>query len=321
MYSIGDMDMVAHPTEMSNQQDETHGYMRYCIFQACAIDDVEVSAECLRVLAALGSYASRRNDYWCWTSLDKMARRMGVTPPAISVHVNKLAELGYIELMHDYTPSGKQMSNAYRLIMDYVLPTERQRCMHDRPRAGIGGRKKSGAAESIGLTQPVKDRVNSELSIGLTQPVKDRVNSELSIGLTQPVKQIWESESEKLRNREVNQPSFISQNQKTETAARPHALAATIAAAIPDSDLTPAVAVWVRAQEAIKRSMTQEQYQTNLRGAQLFTDTRDHWRYVLIATSPYTAEQLRTRFYDRVRGAIESVARGPFAGLEVRPAV
>lgn len=95
---------------------------------------------------------------------------------------------------------------------------------------------------------------------------------------------------------------------------------AEIAAAVPDSDLAPAVATWVLAQEAIKRSMTPAQYQTCVRGAQLFTAAHDHWRYILIATTPYTAEQLRSRFYDRIRAALESVARGPFAGLEVRSA-
>ena len=135
------------------EPDNEYGYVRTPTMLSCAVDDTAITDSLLRYLVAIGSYSTRRNGNWCWPSRRKIAERMGVSPRAVTRAMATLADLGYIEIRPRFANDeeqgedkrGKQVSNYYRVLLDFELPPSRDRSLQARPRAGIGGRPKYSA--------------------------------------------------------------------------------------------------------------------------------------------------------------------------------
>ncbi len=139
------------------EPDNEYGYVRMPTMLSCAVDDTAITDSLLRYLVAIGSYSTRRNANWCWPSRHKIAQRMGVSPRAVTKAMATLADLGYIEIRPRFefeneteeAKRGKQVSNYYRVLLDFELPPSRDRSLQARPRAGVGGRPKNSVADDV----------------------------------------------------------------------------------------------------------------------------------------------------------------------------
>ncbi|HEX5547580.1 MAG TPA: helix-turn-helix domain-containing protein, partial [Ktedonobacterales bacterium] len=135
------------------EPDSEYGYVRLPTMLSCAVDDTAITDRLLRYLVAIGSYSTRRNGNWCWPSRRKIAQRMGVSTTAVTKAMTTLAGLGYIEIRPRFENEaeegkrGKQVSNYYRVLLDFELPPSRDRSLQERRRAGVGGRPKKSASD------------------------------------------------------------------------------------------------------------------------------------------------------------------------------
>lgn len=96
---------------------------RYAIIPTAALEDAELSAQDIRILAALGSYLSRENQGW--PSQSTIAERAFCTRETVNRTLKRLIDKGYVEAKARNN-SGMKRSNTYRVILD-VIP-ESQRC-------------------------------------------------------------------------------------------------------------------------------------------------------------------------------------------------
>ena len=71
---------------------------RYSILPARAVFDARLSAQDVRVLAALGSYSD--NEGWCFPSQKTLVDRLGIARSTLCAAIKKLSskEFGYVEV-------------------------------------------------------------------------------------------------------------------------------------------------------------------------------------------------------------------------------
>jgi len=91
---------------------------RFSILQAKAISDEHISNSQFRTLAALGLYGDQ--DGWCFPKLTTLGKLLSKSKQAVSKDIQMLAELGYVEVKHQYREDGSQMNNLYRLVFDKI---------------------------------------------------------------------------------------------------------------------------------------------------------------------------------------------------------
>ena len=89
---------------------------RFSILQAKAISDTRISNSQFRTLAALGLYGDQEG--WCFPKLSTLGKLLAKSKQAVSKDIQMLAELGYVEVKHQYREDGSQMNNLYRLVFD-----------------------------------------------------------------------------------------------------------------------------------------------------------------------------------------------------------
>lgn len=65
-------------------------------------------------LAAISTFTTRNKDGYCYFKQETVAEKLGKSRQAISQHLNKLAELGYVEIIKQ-TYRGYKTNNAYRI--------------------------------------------------------------------------------------------------------------------------------------------------------------------------------------------------------------
>ena len=91
---------------------------RFSILQARAIGDTRISNSQFRTLAALGLYGDQEG--WCFPKLSTLGKLLAKSKQAVSKDIQMLAELGYVEIKHQYREDGSQMNNLYRLVFDSI---------------------------------------------------------------------------------------------------------------------------------------------------------------------------------------------------------
>ncbi|HLZ22455.1 MAG TPA: helix-turn-helix domain-containing protein [Ktedonobacterales bacterium] len=288
------------------EEAEAHGlgYMRHCLIQSCAIDDVRVNDSMLKVLVALGSYASKKNSHWCWMTQSTIANRLGVTRQLVSRAANALQACGYIEIREAFRRDGGQISSSYRLLLDYELPADYRRSEQPRRRAGIGGRRKGGGSNSE-FTPPATNRV--------APPATNRVA---------PLN--TESESGD-RKEEKEKPSFSLEIKSGRNEERPHvpfvapiaemhgAAPATPPPPLPGTP-TPAVGTWLTIRNEVAISMSPTQRREWLDRLEFFRVAPT--LFALVAPTAYAAEVIETRWGGHFRAALHAAA-GPLAELTI----
>lgn len=89
---------------------------RFAILQASAVSDERVTAAQFRTLAALGTFGDK--DGWCYPKLATLGKMLGKSKQAVSKDILALAELGYVQIKHQYREDGSQQNNLYRLVFD-----------------------------------------------------------------------------------------------------------------------------------------------------------------------------------------------------------
>jgi len=92
---------------------------------SAAVFDRRVSKTALRVLAAIGVYSDKSGV--CYPGVKTLARRLGVTRPAVQRQLRKLEQLGYLVTKHRSRGIGGYGSNLYQI--EYPRP-------HDMPLKG-----------------------------------------------------------------------------------------------------------------------------------------------------------------------------------------
>ena len=87
-----------------------------------ALDDPELlkSPATFLTLCTISLYAKRKKDGRCYFKQDTIAERLGKTRQAISLHLQTLERLGYIEIINQ-TFCGRQSNNEYKLLYDSPL--------------------------------------------------------------------------------------------------------------------------------------------------------------------------------------------------------
>lgn len=118
---------------------------RFSIIQAKAVRDPRVSDSMLRTLCALGLYSDA--DGWCFPRQNTLADDTGKSRQTVNDHIGKLAEFGYVQIVHQFREDGSQTANKYRLLFDTPL-------------------------SSLDLTPPVKPRLDS-----INDPSNDPYNT------------------------------------------------------------------------------------------------------------------------------------------------
>lgn len=93
---------------------------RFSILQARAVEDKRISNAQFRTLAALGLFGDKEG--WCFPKLKTLADILGKSRQAVNRDIMELAELGYVEIFHQYRADGGQQHNKYRLIFDPKTP-------------------------------------------------------------------------------------------------------------------------------------------------------------------------------------------------------
>lgn len=79
---------------------------RFARVNLAAITDKRVSNAALRVLAALGAYAGKKNV--CWVGTRRIAAETGISQANIVRHIQKLRELGYVMSSQHQSPMSSQ---------------------------------------------------------------------------------------------------------------------------------------------------------------------------------------------------------------------
>lgn len=93
---------------------------RFSILQARAVEDKRISNAQFRTLAALGMFGDKNG--WCFPKLRTLAEILGKSRQAVNHDIQALAELGYVEVYHQFRDDGSQQHNKYRLIFDNDTP-------------------------------------------------------------------------------------------------------------------------------------------------------------------------------------------------------
>ncbi len=95
--------------------------VRYSITPAKAVYDQRLTDADFRVLAALGVHADSQTGE-CWRSQTKLARDLGMARTTVNRIIGRLVDLGWIQSTPRFDDDGRQISNIYRVLMDYVPP-------------------------------------------------------------------------------------------------------------------------------------------------------------------------------------------------------
>lgn len=96
---------------------------QFIIVRADALQDPEIvkAPTVFMTLCAISTMTSQ-NTGWCFFKQETIAKRLGKSRQAVSKSLNRLKELGYIEVqIQNY--KGRQSNNLYRLIYDEPLST------------------------------------------------------------------------------------------------------------------------------------------------------------------------------------------------------
>src|SRR5690348_13050341 len=98
---------------------------RLSIIQACAYDDTAMTSELRDVLGLLGTYSDQQG--YCYLSQSTLGERLGILRESVNRRIRRLADLGYVEIEHQFSADGGKRPNRYRLVLDFRLPQARWR--------------------------------------------------------------------------------------------------------------------------------------------------------------------------------------------------
>ena len=89
---------------------------RFSITQSAAVEDKRLSSAQFRTLAALGVHGDKEG--WCFPKLATFGKKLGKSKQAVSKDIQKLKELGYLEVHPQFREDGSQKHNLYRIVFD-----------------------------------------------------------------------------------------------------------------------------------------------------------------------------------------------------------
>lgn len=92
---------------------------QFIIVRSDALDDPELlkAPTLFMTLCAISTMTSQNKGGWCFFKQETIAKRLGKSRQAISKSLNKLKELGYLEIQQQ-SYKGRQSNNLYRLTYD-----------------------------------------------------------------------------------------------------------------------------------------------------------------------------------------------------------
>jgi hypothetical protein len=97
---------------------------RLSIVTGYVFNDTRLGSAHREMLGVLGTHADVKTG-WCHPKQSTLARRLGISQPAVSQRIAKLAQCGYLEIHDRFNPAtGARKPSEYRLVMDYQLPAE-----------------------------------------------------------------------------------------------------------------------------------------------------------------------------------------------------
>lgn len=107
---------------------------RFSRLPTTAVFDNRVSAACLRVLAALGSYAD--SEGYCFPGTETLADRLYISRRMVQRHLRRLEHLGYLDTQGQHRlADGGWSTNSYHLLYPAAPPPLRA-VVRKRPHAG-----------------------------------------------------------------------------------------------------------------------------------------------------------------------------------------
>ena len=97
---------------------------QFIIVRSDALQDPELlkSPSTFMTLCAISTMTSQNKGGWCFFKQETIAKQLSKSRQAISQHLNKLRELGYLEI-REQSYKGRQSNNLYRLVYDIPPPT------------------------------------------------------------------------------------------------------------------------------------------------------------------------------------------------------
>jgi DNA-binding transcriptional ArsR family regulator len=156
---------------------------RLSIITGAVFNDTRLGAAHREMLGVLGTHADSRTG-WCHPKQSTLAKRLGISQPAVSQRITKLAECGYLEIRDRFKPdTGARTWSEYRLIQDYELPPEFDRMagvpdddQDDTPISSPNGVYEPSEWGSLGeLTSPIRSANNSGRPIRTTHPDDEQI--------------------------------------------------------------------------------------------------------------------------------------------------
>jgi hypothetical protein len=103
--------------------DQPAGNQRFSIVPSASVTDNEIPDGTFRTLAALGVFGDKNG--WCFPGLEKLSKMRGISRMAVSKHISKLVELGYLEKYPRYDKeTNARKSNLLRIRLDTPSTSE-----------------------------------------------------------------------------------------------------------------------------------------------------------------------------------------------------
>ena len=126
---------------------------RFSIIPARACDDKRLTHRLLHLLVVMGTYSNPKG--YCWPKQETLAKRSGVSRPAINIALRKLEEYGYITSKQEYNRNGSYAVKVYKILMDGDIERENYRSPDELSMDEAAVSPTLTPAVSVGLTPAV----------------------------------------------------------------------------------------------------------------------------------------------------------------------